>query len=120
LTNKATGQQTRIWGDPHFEINGQQIGTFKGPMTLNLDDGTKITIYPQASANGNGTSYTNQLVITRGNRAMDITGLDQQTGDHLGILQSPVGGKLVDLLAPDGAEIYENSEGQGTSGWFEL
>ena len=120
LTNKASGQETRIWGDPHFEINGQQIGTFKGPMTLNLADGTKITIYPKASTNGNGTSFTDQLVITRGSRAMDITGLDQQTDNHLSILQSSVGGKLVDLLAPDGAEIYENSEGQGASGWFEL
>jgi hypothetical protein len=120
LTNKATGQTTRIWGDPHFNVNGQQIGTFKGPMTLNLDDGTKITVYPKASADHNGTAYTDQLVITRGDRALDITGLDQQTNDHLDILQSPVGGRLVDLLAPDGAELYENAEGQGASTWFEL
>ncbi|MBN8887463.1 MAG: DUF1521 domain-containing protein [Rudaea sp.] len=120
LTNKATGQATRIWGDPHFDVNGQQIGTFKGPMTLNLDDGTKITVYPKASADHNGTAYTDQLVITRGDRALDVTGLDQQTNDHLNILQSPVGGRLVDLLAPDGAELYENSAGQGASTWFEL
>lgn len=120
LTNKATGETTRIWGDPHFEINGQQIGTFKGPMTLNLDDGTKITIYPKASTDGKNVSYTNQLVITRGDRAMDVAGLDQQTGDPLDIAQSPIGGQLIDLLAPDGAELYENAGGQGASSWFEL
>lgn len=120
LTNKATGQTTRIWGDPHFEVDGQQVGTFKGPLTLNLDDGTKITIYSKASADGSAVSYTNQLVITRGDRALDVSGLDQQTGDHLAILQSPIGGRLVDLLAPDGAEVYENTEGHGATGWFEL
>lgn len=120
LTNKATGETTRIWGDPHFEINGQQIGMFKGPMTLNLDDGTKITIYPKSSTDGKNVSYTNQLVITRGDRALGVTGLDQQTGDPLNIAQTPVGGRLIDLLAPDGTEVYENAGGQGASSWLEL
>ncbi len=45
LTNKETGEKTRIWGDPHFEHNGKAVGDFYGTMTMHLDDGTKITIH---------------------------------------------------------------------------
>lgn len=122
LTNKQTGEQTRVWGDPHFQTtdaNGklQNVGDFYGTTTLNLDDGTKITIHTTPYNAGNGMTLSSELVITQGDRAMVVQGLDQNKLGDLRIGQVPAGGRLVDALNDDGANIYENPEG---TGWLRM
>jgi hypothetical protein len=117
VTNKKTGETTRIWGDPHVDVDGKHVGDFYGTTTLNLDDGTKITINTTPFNAGNGMTLSSRLTITQGDRAMVIRGLDQNTLGDLEISQIPVLGQLVDSLVPDGANIYENPEG---SGWLRL
>ena len=117
VTNKATGEKTRVWGDPHMEVDGKAVGDFKGTTTLNLDDGTKITIHTTPYNAGNGMTLSSELVITQGDKAMVVQGLDQNKLGDLKIGQVSSGGQLVDALNDDGADIYENPEG---SGWLHL
>jgi len=117
LTNKATGEKTRIWGDPHVEVDGKAVGDFYGTMTLNLDDGTKITINTTPYSAGNGMTLSSRLTITQGDRAMIVSGLDQNKLGDLKIDQVPVGGQIIDAIQGDGADIYENPEG---AGWLQL
>jgi hypothetical protein len=117
LTNKATGEQTKVWGDPHMVVDGKAVGDFYGTTTLNLDDGTKITINTTPYNAGNGMTLSSGLTITQGDRAIVVGGLDQNTLGDLKISQSKIGGQLFDAIQPDGAEIYENPE---DSGWLRL
>lgn len=111
VTNKETGEQTRIWGDPHFEHNGSHVGDFYGTTTLNLADGTKITINTTPyEAGGNGATLSSTLTITQGDRAMLVTGLDQNNLGDLQISQTNSFGGLVDAFVDDGVNIYENTE----------
>lgn len=112
VTNKETGEKTRIWGDPHFEHNGSHVGDFYGTTTLNLADGTKITINTTPyERGGNGTTLSSTLTITQGGQAIRVTGLDQNRTGDLEISQTSIGGGFVDAAVDDGVSIYENTEG---------
>ncbi|WP_300621176.1 DUF1521 domain-containing protein [Dokdonella sp.] len=113
LTNKETGEKTRIWGDPHFEVDGKAVGDFYGTMTLNLDDGTKITIHTTPYDQNKNMTLSTELVITKGDQAMVIQGLDQNTLGDLQIGQVSKGGQLVDWVNDDGVNIYEDAAGGG-------
>jgi hypothetical protein len=113
LTNKKTGETMDVWGDPHVKVDGKQVGDFYGTMTLNLDDGTKITINTTPYNAGNGMTLSSRLTITQGDRAMVVKGLDQNTLGDLEIAQIPVMGQLIDSINSDGVNIYENPEGAG-------
>lgn len=113
LTNKETGEKTRIWGDPHFEHNGKAVGDFYGTMTLNLDDGTKITIHTTPYDKNTQMTLSTELVITKGDQAMVVQGLDQNKLGDLQIGQVADGGKLVDWANDDGVSIYEDKSGGG-------
>ncbi|MCW5567896.1 MAG: DUF1521 domain-containing protein, partial [Dokdonella sp.] len=83
-----------------------------GTTTLNLADGTKITINTTPyERGGNGTTLSSTLTITQGNQAMRITGLDQNRLGDLQISQTRIGGGFVDAAVDDGVSIYENTEG---------
>ena len=121
LVNKCTGQSTDIEGDPHmiFQSGGQnQSLEFWRPVTLHLRDGTQITVNTTPQR-GNGPTYASQLVITRGNRAIVVDGLNQNSplsaGHSLSITQSD-DGRCLRAITPDGLDLYE---GCGGSGWFD-
>ena len=124
LVNKLTGQSTDIEGDPHmiFKAGGQnQSLEFWRPVTLHLQDGTQITVNTTPQ-NGNGPTYASQLVITRGNRAIVVDGLNQNAGGcgssdrhGLSITQSD-DGRCLRAITPDGLDLYEGSCG---SGWLD-
>lgn len=74
ITNNATRQSVELWGDPHIEVNGQDIAQFqKGDVNIQLQDGTVIHVQPTATS-GSGTSHIAQVSITRGNEAVTMTG----------------------------------------------
>lgn len=106
LTNKADGEVTRIWGDPHFDNDGRMLGTFKGTLTLCLDDGTKLTI--NTTPAGNGETLSSKLTITRGDQALVIDHLNQNSKDPLSIARSPMLGRQLDWLTDDGTRVYED------------
>ena len=114
LTNKATGERSRIWGDPHFDTNGDGSTDvdFWGTMTLNLEDGTRITINTTPFAANPAETLSSQLLITRGDQSLVVDGLDQNQIGDLRITQGQ-NGQLLDSLYGNGLDVYENPNGEG-------
>ncbi|MEW9583582.1 DUF1521 domain-containing protein [Paraburkholderia sp. DGU8] len=108
LTNKQTGSTTKISGDPHIDTNGTS-GTFKGSLTFDLPDQTKVTVGTQAQGS---VSYADQVTITQGNKAYVVNGLSQLDGNPLTV-QSSHNGRQLDQQTPDGYALVANSAGTG-------
>lgn len=113
ILNEKTGQTTRVWGDPHVEVNGQQKFDFWGTTTFTLDNGTKLTINTEPWG-GNPNAYVaSQVVITRGDNAIVIDGISQNTIGDLSITSSAQG-RALDAAHRDGFTIHEQA---GSTGW---
>lgn len=114
LTNKETGESSRIWGDPHFDMDndGKTDVDFWGTISLNLADGTKITIDTTPWKGNEDMTLASKLTITNGDRAIVVDGLDQNKIGDMSIKQSDQG-RLLDALNGDGLDVYENTMGEG-------
>ncbi|MDT0498229.1 DUF1521 domain-containing protein [Algiphilus sp. W345] len=114
LTNKDTGERSRIWGDPHFDTNGdgRTDVDFWGTISLNLEDGTKITIDTTPYARNEAMTLSSKLTITKGDQAIVVDGLDQNSIGDMSITQSD-DGRVLDTFTGDGMNLYENSQGEG-------
>ncbi|ALL66370.1 Protein of unknown function (DUF1521) [Paraburkholderia caribensis MBA4] len=108
LTNKQNGDATKIWGDPHIDTNGTS-GMFKGPLTFDLPDHTKVTVGTQAQGNA---SYADNVTITRGNEAYSVKGLSEKDSSPLTVERSHNGREL-DAQTPDGYTLVANGNGKG-------
>lgn len=112
VINANTGERTRIWGDPHVEIDGKHAFDFWGTTTFTLENGTKLTINTEQWG-GNPNAYVaSQVVITRGDQAMVVDGISQ---NQLGDLSISMGqnGRALDALTRDGFTLHENAAGAG-------
>lgn len=116
LTDKKTGDTTNIYGDPHIEqhANGtnKTSAMFNGPMTFMLPDNTKVTVSTQAAKNNPSVSYADQVTITRGNQAYQVTGLSQENQAGLSVQKSK-DGRALDAATPDGYTIVAARNGTG-------
>ena len=112
ILNAKTGETTRIWGDPHVDIDGKHAFDFWGTTTFKLENGTKLTINTE-QWNGNPNAYVaSQVVITRGANSVVVDGISQ---NKLGDLSVSVGrqGRALDTTHRDGFMLYENATGGG-------
>ena len=111
VTNNETGKTTKVWGDPHVDTDndGKTDFDFKKDMTFKLDDGTKITV-GTVPGGENGTTFSSQLTITNGDKAVQVTGLgDTHDGaNNLEVKQSDAGTTLDDLERDGSTTVYEN------------
>jgi Domain of Unknown Function (DUF1521) len=106
ILNTATGQSTRIWGDPHVDVNGQRKFDFWGTTTFTLANGTKLTINTE-QWNGNPNAYVaSQVVITKGDNAIIVDGISQNRIGDLSISMSG-NGRAIDAAHRDGFTIHE-------------
>ena len=108
LTNTASGDATRIWGDPHIDwhSNGgnQTDADFNGPLTFRLPDNTKVTV---GTVPGSGSvTYADKVTITRGNDAIHVNNLSQTNSQPLTVNKSH-DGRQADAAAPDGVTLVE-------------
>jgi hypothetical protein len=112
ITNANTGETTRIWGDPHVEIDGKQAYDFWGTTTFTLDNGTKITINTEQGHDNPNVYFASSVTITKGNQAIEVTGISQQ---EIGDLQVTMGnnGRELDRANADGFVLHENDSGAG-------
>lgn len=112
ITNANTGETTRIWGDPHVDVNGQHVYDFWGATTFTLDNGTKITINTEQGQGNPNVYFASSVAITRGDQAIEVTGLSQQ---KLGDLEITMGdnGRALDRANADGFVLHENDSGAG-------
>lgn len=80
VTDKATGKQTRIWGDPHVDYNndGTTDLDFKGNLNLMLGN-TRVHIATVPFGN-TGETLSSRLTISDGNQTLVVNGLAQHVG----------------------------------------
>jgi hypothetical protein len=111
IINENTGQKTKIWGDPHVEVDGKHQFDFYGTSTFELDNGTKITINTEQWA-GNPNAYVaSKVTVTKGSNAVVIDGISQnQLGDLKVSLSN--NGEFLDMATRDGFTMHE-----GQNGW---
>jgi hypothetical protein len=112
ITNANTGETTRIWGDPHVDVNGKHAYDFWGTTTFTLDNGTKITINTEQGKGNPDVYFASSVAITKGNQAIEVKGLSQQ---ELGDLEVTMGnnGRALDRANDDGFVLHENDSGAG-------
>lgn len=112
--NKGTGENYRIWGDPHVEIDGKHAFDFWGQTTFQLDDGTKLTIETTPWAKGgNGATVASVVTITDGDYGVQISGVDSNARGDLAFQEFAGGGRVLDLAVRDGNVLLENENGSG-------
>jgi Domain of Unknown Function (DUF1521) len=117
IFNKNTGEVYNVAGDPHVSVDGKHAFDFWGTTTLQLDDGTKVTINT-TPANGNSdATLASRVTITNGDYGVRISGVDSNTKGDLKIDETHGCGELLDALTPDGNKIYENPCGPGFLGF---
>ncbi|NJM51529.1 MAG: DUF1521 domain-containing protein [Sphingomonadales bacterium] len=112
ILNDATGEKTRIWGDPHVDVDGKRAFDFWGTTSFTLENGTKITINTE-QWNGNPNAYVaGQVVITKGSNAIIVDGISQNQLGDLSLTMSN-DGYAVDAAHRDGFTLHENASGSG-------
>jgi uncharacterized Zn-binding protein involved in type VI secretion len=113
IENKHTGETYRAWGDPHMDVDGQHAFDFWGTTTLQLDDGTKVTIATTPwSCNGERT-LASKVTITNGDYGVQIGGIDTNTTGDLAVHEARGWGRVLDAAVDDGNLLYENRCGRG-------
>lgn len=115
IQNRNTGEQYRIWGDPHVEVDGRQAFDFWGQTTFILDDGTKVTIGTTPwEKGGNGATVASTVTITDGDYTAEITGVDTNTRGDLEFREfHGVHATVHELATRDGNVLRENADGAG-------
>lgn len=78
IVNDATGQSTRVWGDPRVTVNGKHQFDFYGTTTFELDNGTKILVNTVQGKSNPNVYFASRIVVTRGANAVVIDGISQQ------------------------------------------
>jgi Domain of Unknown Function (DUF1521) len=114
ITNKDTGENYNVWGDPHVAVDGQQAFDFWGKTTITLDDGTKVTIDTTPVEGSDGATMASTVTIVDGQSdyAVQVTGVDSnETGDI--VYTETTNAWLMDAMVDDGNMIYENPVGAG-------
>ena len=111
ITNKKTGEQYTVWGDPHVNVDGQHAFDFWGTTTFELNDGTKLTF--ETVPAGNGMTLPSTLTITNGEYGSRITGIDTTKSGDLHVDETVGWGRTLDSAVDDGNVLYENANGKG-------
>jgi len=113
IFNKHTGESYQAWGDPHMNVDGQHAFDFWGTTTLQLDDGTKVTIETTPWANNPAMTLSSKVTITNGDYGVQISGVDTNRTGDLKFDEAPQHGGLLDALVDDGNLLHENPAGKG-------
>lgn len=113
ITNKKTGENYNIWGDPHVNIDGQHAFDFWGTTTFKLEDGTKVTIETTPWNANNGATLASKVAITNGDYGVEISGVDTNKVGDLKIDEAAGWGSTLDWTHDDGNVLQENPAGKG-------
>jgi len=112
ILNENTGERTRIWGDPHVDVDGKHVFDFWGTTTFQLENGTKVTINTEEWAANPNAYVASQVVITKGDQAITVDGISQNQIGDLSISVSQ-DGRYIDSQTRDGFVLHENATGAG-------
>jgi len=112
IYNAETGETTRIWGDPHVDIDGKHAFDFWGTTTFTLENGTKITIDTEQWVENPEAYVASKVTITKGDQAIVVNGISQNQIGDLSVSMSN-NGEMIDALTRDGFVLDENATGAG-------
>ena len=110
IHNAKTGETTRIWGDPHVDVDGKRVFDFWGTTTFTLENGTKITIDTEEWGRNPDAYVASKLTITKGDQAIIIEGISQNELGDLEVSMSN-NGEFIDAATRDGFVLHENATG---------
>jgi hypothetical protein len=113
ITNKHTGENYQIWGDPHVNVDGQHAFDFWGTTTFKLEDGTNVTIQTTPWANNPNATLASKVTITNGDYGVQISGVDTNKTGDLKIDEAKGWGQMLDWAVDDGNVLQENPAGKG-------
>jgi hypothetical protein len=113
IFNKKTGEDYKIWGDPHVNIDGQHAFDFWGTTTFALEDGTKVTIETTPWNGNSSMTLASTVNITNGDYGVQITGVDTNKVGDLKINEAAGWGEVLDWTHDDGNVLQENPAGKG-------
>jgi len=101
VRDKATGKTFRSHGDPYIDTgDGDHTSYQNGNVTVNLPDGSKLTLDPTDKSDGRNT--IERAVYTKGRNAAVIT-FDAEGNPTTRELRGQ--GRRVDLATPDGLDL---------------
>jgi hypothetical protein len=107
-----TGETTRIWGDPHVDVNGRHKFDFWGTTTFTLANGTKLTINTEQYAGNPNMYVASEITITKGGQAIQIEGISQNRLGDLSVSMSN-NGRALDRAVRDGFVLHQGRNGEG-------
>jgi hypothetical protein len=109
IFDKQTNTWVKAFGDPHLHTSdGDKAQFHKNTVTINLPDGTKVSIKPTAP-NAQGVSLIEKAVVTRGDEAVVFAGIsDGQAGVTMDNYEK--GGRLIDAANPDGTVMFAGNQ----------
>lgn len=111
VTNAETGESLLVWGAAEIALDGAEAARFWGTTTVELGNGTKITMETAADATIDDLFRLDKLTVTRDDRAMVVTGLSQETMGDLTVEQS-FDGEAIDAATRDGLTIVTDITGR--------
>ena len=119
VRDNLTDTSFRAWGDPHLHTSdGDRMQFHTEPLTIDLQDGTKLTLTP-TEKNSEGLSYVDSIAVTRGDDGITVTGISDRRGDAV---FSDIGdADAIDAQYADGNvltagvevdDLYRNADGR--------
>lgn len=114
VENKLTGERYQAWTPPQLWVDGEHAFNFYGTTTLELADGTKITITTTPWADDPLVTVSDKVTITNASYGVEILGLAVPGTLHF--LETLQYGWLLDAVVADGNTIAENPQGSGFLG----
>lgn len=112
IKNAETSEVTRIWGDPHVDVDGKRAFDFWGTTTFELENGTKITIDTEEWGKNPNAYVASKVTITKGDQAIVVDGISQNDLGDLSLSMSN-SGEMIDMMTRDGFVLNENAAGSG-------
>ena len=106
IFNKRSKETYKAHGDPHMDIDGKHAFDFYGKTSLQLADGTKVTIDTVDAENQ--TTYSSKVTITNGDYGVQILGADEKKTGDLAIKEFRGRGQELDRKVADGVVLEEN------------
>lgn len=104
VLDRKTGEWMRFWGDPHIETSdGDKLQFHHGNATLDLEDGTKITIVPTAT-DAHGVAFIDKVIVTNGSKGIEVDGIHGGGTPRFGAITND--GRALDRRYEDGNVLH--------------
>ena len=110
VANASTGEWILVWGAAQIALDGADAARFWGTTSVELANGTKITMETAVDAMIADLFRLDKLTVTREDRAMVITGIAETMLGDLAVVQS-FEGDAIDAATRDGLTIVSDLTG---------